>query len=99
MNIEKLIKMANDIADFFNAENDKDIAATGVMKHILRSWDPRMKREIIKHCKEGGGGGFHSMMRVYPSAGLGTVIMTNTTGFKVSKTVDVLDRRFLAAHT
>ena len=57
MNIEKLIKMANDIADFFNAENDKDIAATGVMKHILRSWDPRMKREIIKHCKEGGGGG------------------------------------------
>ena len=57
MNTEKLIKMANDIADFFNAENDKEIAATGVMKHILRSWDPRMKKGIIQHYQEGGGDG------------------------------------------
>jgi formate dehydrogenase subunit delta len=47
MHIEKLVSMANDIANFFNAESDKEIAAEGVKKHILRSWDPRMKKAII----------------------------------------------------
>ncbi len=56
MNIEKLISMVNDIADFFNAESDKDIAAEGVTKHILRSWEPRMRKEIITYYKENGGG-------------------------------------------
>lgn len=54
MNIEKLISMANDIAVFFNAESDKDIAAEGVSKHILRSWEPRMRKEIITYYKENG---------------------------------------------
>jgi formate dehydrogenase subunit delta len=48
MHIEKLISMANDIADFFNAESDKEIAAEGVKNHILRAWNPRMRRDIIK---------------------------------------------------
>ena len=56
MHIEKLVSMANDIADFFNAESDKEIAAEGVKKHILRSWDPRMKKAIIKHYQEKGEG-------------------------------------------
>lgn len=54
MKIERLIKMANDISDFFNAESDKEIAADGVKKHILRSWDPRMRRAIIAYCQEDG---------------------------------------------
>jgi len=56
MHIEKLIKMANDIADFFNSESDKEIAAEGVKKHIMRSWDPRMRRAIIKHFQDNGDG-------------------------------------------
>jgi formate dehydrogenase subunit delta len=56
MHIEKLIKMANDIADFFNSESDKEIAAEGVKKHILRSWDPRMRKAIIKHINGNGEG-------------------------------------------
>lgn len=54
MNIERLIKMANDIADFFNSESDKDIAAEGVKKHIVRSWDPRMRNELINYYQQGG---------------------------------------------
>jgi formate dehydrogenase subunit delta len=54
MKIERLIKMANDISDFFNAESDKEVAADGVKKHILRSWDPRMRRAIIAYCQEDG---------------------------------------------
>jgi formate dehydrogenase subunit delta len=56
MKIERLIKMANDIGDFFNAESDKEIAAEGIKKHILRSWDPRMRRAIISYCQEDGAG-------------------------------------------
>lgn len=45
--------------------------------------------------KEGGGGGFHCMMRVYPAFGIGTVVMTNATGFDVAGLLDGMDRRFL----
>ncbi len=44
--------------------------------------------------KEGGGGGFHSMMRIYPAAGVGTVIMTNATGFDVRRVLDATDPVF-----
>jgi formate dehydrogenase subunit delta len=54
MKIERLIKMANDIGDFFNAESNKEIAAEGITKHILRSWDPRMRRDIITYCQQDG---------------------------------------------
>jgi len=54
MKTERLIKMANDISDFFNAESDKELAADGVKKHILRSWDPRMRNAIILYCQQDG---------------------------------------------
>jgi formate dehydrogenase subunit delta len=54
MKIKTLIRMANDIGDFFNAESNKEIAAEGITKHILRSWDPRMRRDIIAYLKEDG---------------------------------------------
>jgi len=45
--------------------------------------------------KEGGGGGFHCMMRVYPGAGIGTVVMTNATGFDVAGLLDTIDGSFM----
>ena len=45
--------------------------------------------------KEGGGGGFHSMMRVYPAFGTATVVMTNATSFNVRGLLDTMDPRFL----
>jgi formate dehydrogenase subunit delta len=54
MKIERLVKMANDIGNFFNSEPDKEIAAEGIKSHILRSWDPRMRSAIITYCKEDG---------------------------------------------
>jgi CubicO group peptidase (beta-lactamase class C family) len=46
--------------------------------------------------KEGGGGGFHCMMRLYRSAGIGTVLMTNATAFNVGALLDRIDRVLLA---
>jgi formate dehydrogenase subunit delta len=54
MHIEKLIKMANDISDFFNSESDKELAAEGVKNHIKRSWNPRMRDQIIEYCQQDG---------------------------------------------
>jgi hypothetical protein len=47
--------------------------------------------------KEGGGGGFHCMMRLYPVEGVGTVLMTNATGIGVSAVLDAIDRQTLQA--
>jgi CubicO group peptidase (beta-lactamase class C family) len=47
--------------------------------------------------KEGGGGGFHSMMRVYPASGVATVLMTNAAGFDVRACLRAVDGRFLDA--
>lgn len=46
--------------------------------------------------KEGGGGGFHCMMRLYPHAGIGTVLMTNATGVDVARAMDVVDAAFVS---
>lgn len=46
--------------------------------------------------KEGGGGGFHSMMRLYPERSIGTVVMVNATSFDVRGLLDKVDASFLA---
>jgi D-alanyl-D-alanine carboxypeptidase len=45
--------------------------------------------------KEGGGAGFHSEMRIYPSHGLASVIMTNRTSFDSGKELGRVDMNFL----
>ena len=56
MDIARLVAMANDIAAFFDAEPDKDVAAEGVRQHLQKFWEPRMRREIIAHVHGGGAG-------------------------------------------
>ena len=46
--------------------------------------------------KEGGGGGFHTMMRLYPHRGIGTVFMANATLVDVARALDRLDGDLLA---
>ncbi len=56
MRTERLVAMANDIGAFWAAEPDKAEAARSVASHLKRYWDPRMRREIIAHYREGGAG-------------------------------------------
>jgi len=46
--------------------------------------------------KEGGGGGFHCMMRLYPASGMASVVMTNATMFDVRRLMDAVDFLFEA---
>src|SRR5262245_54922550 len=45
MNIDLLIKMTNEIGDFFKGAevNDSKAAAQDVANHLRRYWDPRMR--------------------------------------------------------
>lgn len=45
--------------------------------------------------KEGGGAGFHSEMRIYPSAGLASVIMTGRTSFNSRNELSRIDLNFI----
>jgi len=56
MNIEPLIKMANEIAAFFEGEPDKQQAMRDAASHMGRYWEKRMRHEIIAHLHGGGGG-------------------------------------------
>lgn len=56
MKIERLVSMANDIGAFFDADPDKAEAARSVANHLKRFWDPRMRRQILAHYREGGAG-------------------------------------------
>jgi len=48
------------------------------------------------YYKEGGGAGYHSEMRMYPSHGLASVIMTNRTSFNSRRMLSKLDDMFLS---
>jgi formate dehydrogenase subunit delta len=49
MDIHHLIKLANNIASFFESEPDKVKGAQGVATHIKNFWEPRMRRQILAY--------------------------------------------------
>jgi len=46
------------------------------------------------YFKEGGGGGFHCEMRIYPSSGIASVVIANNTSFDVKDFLDSVDKEF-----
>lgn len=63
MNAERLVAMANDIANFFAAEPDRQVAVDGVVSHLKRFWEPRMRKQIVAHVVSGGGDGLSELAR------------------------------------
>lgn len=61
--IDNLVKMANDISNFFNADPDKEIAAEGMRNHLTKSWDTRMRKAIIEHLTEHHGEGLSPLAK------------------------------------
>ncbi len=56
MNIDLLIKMANQIGEFFDGVSHEQ-AAADVANHLNRYWEPRMRKQIISYCEERHGAG------------------------------------------
>jgi len=51
MAAEKLVHMANQIADFFRP-HPRDKAVAGVAGHINSFWDPRMRTDLLEIVSE-----------------------------------------------
>jgi formate dehydrogenase subunit delta len=50
---EHLVKMANDIGNFFRSEPDREEAIAGIAKHIGSFWTKSMRRKLAAHGEEG----------------------------------------------
>jgi len=55
MQPDKLVHMANQIGQFF-ASQPGGHAAEAIADHLVKFWDPRMRRAIIAHAQAGGAG-------------------------------------------
>ena len=65
MNIDLLIKMANEIGDFFIGAdgNDAQAAARDVANHLKRYWEPRMRAQMLKYYEERQGAGLTDLAK------------------------------------
>lgn len=52
---DTLVRMANDIGKFFRSQGEEK-AIVGIADHIMKFWEPRMKKQIFAHLDEGGEG-------------------------------------------
>ena len=60
MKIETLIKMANQIGDFFEAEPNVAQAQQDIAQHLNRFWTKDMRNQIAEHVQVAQGLGLHA---------------------------------------
>jgi formate dehydrogenase subunit delta len=48
MDVDNLIRMANQIGEFFESMPDRTQAMEDIATHIKRFWEPRMRRAILE---------------------------------------------------
>ena len=56
MNVEHLVTMANQIADFFISEAGDEAAPKEIAAHITKFWAPRMRAQYLEYCAKDGAG-------------------------------------------
>ena len=63
MDADKLVKMANEIASFFEAEPERAVRLAAIAGHLRRFWDPRMRRELLRWADDHHGEGLKDSAR------------------------------------
>jgi formate dehydrogenase subunit delta len=63
VNIDLLIKMANEIGDFFGGTTEPEAAARDVATHIRRYWEPRMRAQMLQYYEQRQGAGLTDLAR------------------------------------
>jgi len=59
METEKLIKMANQIGDFYEAFPNETEARKEIAGHLNKFWNSAMRKSIAIHVKDKQGAGLH----------------------------------------
>lgn len=47
MNLDHLVRMANQISQFFESQPDPDEARQGLANHLRKFWEPRMRQTLL----------------------------------------------------
>ena len=63
MNIDLLIKMANEIGDFFAGASPPEQAARDVATHLRRYWEPRMRAQMLTYYEQRKGAGLSDVAK------------------------------------
>lgn len=53
MNPSHLVKMANQISDFFSADCSEEEAAAEIASHLQRFWAPAMRQRLAQAVEQG----------------------------------------------
>lgn len=62
MQTDTLIKMANQIGDFFEAEPDQAQAKKDIANHLNKFWTKDMRNQIAAHVQTSQGVGLHGQV-------------------------------------
>ncbi|MBF8740302.1 MULTISPECIES: formate dehydrogenase subunit delta [Pseudomonas] len=60
---ESLVKMANQIAQYFASEPDRALAVEGVRQHIQSFWTPAMRRQLGEWSQANPQAELHALVR------------------------------------
>jgi formate dehydrogenase subunit delta len=63
MNIDLLIKMTNEIGEFFAGAADAQQAPRDVANHLKRYWEPRMRAQMIAYYEQRQGAGLTDLAK------------------------------------
>ena len=63
MNIDLLIKMTNEIGEFFAGTAEAPEAARAVANHLKRYWEPRMRAQMIAYYQQRQGAGLSELAK------------------------------------
>jgi formate dehydrogenase subunit delta len=55
MDMRNLIRMANQIGDFFEAMPDREEALLGIASHLHNFWEPRMRSQLLDYMDAENG--------------------------------------------
>lgn len=59
MEVDKLIKMANQIGDFFEANPDVEDAKLEIAGHLKKFWNSVMIKSLVAHVQQQQGAGLN----------------------------------------
>ncbi|MCE4058629.1 formate dehydrogenase subunit delta [Pandoraea sputorum] len=62
MDTDNLVKMANQIGDFFETMPDRGEALENIAGHLRRFWAPRMRMTILEHLETTDGHGMREIV-------------------------------------
>lgn len=62
MDVQNLIRMANQIGDFFESMPDREEAVDGIAQHLRKFWEPRMHAALAQHVAAHGSSELHPLV-------------------------------------